>query len=92
MEVPDLHLDAMDFKETPTKTQLVNAIRDTQKFLTRLGGSIIADGSYTIGDPAIGALLNGTIQLRAAADQFEAGPNNSGLAVPQPAPVPMPRR
>ena len=92
MELPDLHLDAIDFKEPPTKTQTINALRDIEKFLTRMGGAIVAEGSYRMGEQSIGTLLNATIQLRAAADAFEQGPNASGLAVPQPGPVPMQRR
>jgi hypothetical protein len=47
MNVPDLHLSEISFKETPTKSQLVNALNDIHTFLGRVGGSIIADGSYS---------------------------------------------
>lgn len=92
METKDLSLDAISFKEAPTKTQLVNVLRDIHRFLSRLGGVIIADEQFTIADPAVGAMLNGTIQLRAAADQFEAGPNQAGLVHAMPAPPAGQRR
>jgi hypothetical protein len=84
MELPDLHLDEQTFKDTPTTTQMVNLLRDLHKFLSRCGGMLIASNSYAIGDNPIGAMLNGAIQLKAAADMFEQGPNAAGLAVPQP--------
>lgn len=86
MEVKNLELAAISFSEAPTKTQLVNTLRDIHNFLGRVGGSLILDGSYTIADPAMGAMFNASIQLKASADQFEAGPNAAGLAVPQPGP------
>lgn len=89
MQFEDLKLPAFEFKEAPTKTQIVNTLRDIHKFLNRLGGALILDGSYTVGDEPIGLLLNGSIQMRAAADKFEAGPNSSGIAVPQPHPGPQ---
>jgi hypothetical protein len=82
----DLHLPEIAFGQAPTKTQVVNTLRDIFKFINRMGGALILDESYNIGDQAIGQMLNGSIQLRAAADAFEAGPNVAGLAVPQPAP------
>ena len=88
MDVKDLHLDAIDFNQSPTKSQLVNLLRDIHGFLGRVGGSLILDGAYSVADPPLGAMLNATIQLKAAADQFEAGPNASGLALPQQAPGP----
>lgn len=92
MEFKDLELEAVSFKDTPTKTQVVNMLRDIQKFLTRIGGVLIVDGSYSIGDEPVAILLNATIQLRAAADKFEAGPNQSGLAVPNPSLTRGPQR
>lgn len=84
MEFKDLELEAASFKDTPTKTQVVNTLRDIQKFLTRMGGALLVDGSYSLGDESIGVLLNSAVQVRVAADKFEAGPNQSGLAVPNP--------
>lgn len=92
MEFSDLHLDAQDFKEAPTKTQIINLLHDVEKFLARVGAALMLDGSYRIGEQSVGTLLNATIQLRAAADAFEQGPNSTGLAVPQPGPVPIPGR
>jgi hypothetical protein len=83
MEVQDLKLEAISFSAAPTKSQLVNMLRDITTFLGRVGGALILDGSYTIAEPPMGAMFNGSIQLKAAADGFEAGPNASGLAVPQ---------
>jgi hypothetical protein len=84
MEVKDLHLDAIDFNQAPTKTQLTNMLRDIHTFIGRVGGALIIAGDYSIADPPMGAMFNGSIQLKAAADQFDAGPNAAGLAVPQP--------
>jgi hypothetical protein len=92
MNVPDLHLSEISFKETPTKSQLVNALRDIQTFLGRVGGSIIADGSYSIADQPVGVLLNASVALKQSADLFEAGPNASGLAVPGGGPQVVGRR
>jgi hypothetical protein len=86
MDLKDLHLDEISFSAPPTKTQIVNVLRDIYKFVNRMGGAIILDESYSISDPPVGSMLNGAIQLRAAADAFEAGPNVAGLAVPQQAP------
>jgi len=79
----DLKLPAVEFKEAPTTTQMVNMLRDTAKFLSTCGGALLASQQYNIGDHAVGALFNGTIQLKQAADFFEKGPNSAGLAVPQ---------
>lgn len=86
MEVKNLHLDEISFSEAPTKTQLVNLLQDIHKFLGRVGGALILEGSYTIADQPLGQMLNGSIQLKAAADGFEAGPSAAGLAVPAPGP------
>lgn len=91
MEFPDLHLAEVNFTAPPTKSQIVNTLRDITKFLQSVGGSVLHDGSYTIGGEEIGQLLNATLQLRVAADKFE-GPSGSGLAVPQLQGQPGPRR
>lgn len=83
MQQPDLHLPEVNFTAPPTKSQIVNTLRDIAKFLGQLGGSILHDASYTLGGEDVGALLNATIHVRAAGDKFEAGPNSAGLAVPQ---------
>jgi len=90
MEFPDLKLDEIKFNSAPTKTQMVNLLRDISKFVGDCGAAMILDHSYTIADQPLGMALNAAIQFKAAADAFEGGPNASGLAVPQP--VPMPRR
>jgi hypothetical protein len=92
MEVRDLHLDEIHFTSAPTKTQLVNTLRDIHKFLGQVGASLIFDGSYTIAEQALGTMFNASIQLKASADQFEAGPNASGLQVPQAGPMAVPVR
>lgn len=92
MEVKDLKLDEISFKEAPTKSQIVNTLADIEKFLNKMGGSLLMEGTYCMGDPAVGALLNGIMHIRSAKDAFENGPNATGLALPQPQPMPMPRR
>jgi hypothetical protein len=92
LEVKDLHLDAISFSEAPTKTQIVNTLRDIHTFLGRIGGALILDGSYSIADQPLGAMFNATIQLKASADQFENGPNAAGLAVPAGGPQVVGRR
>jgi hypothetical protein len=89
MDVKDLELDAISFNQAPTKSQLVNTLRDVSNFLGRIGGALILDGSYSVADPPLGQMLNASIQLKASADAFDAGPNASGLALPQPAPGPQ---
>ena len=86
MEFPDLHLEEFSFSSAPTKTQLVNVLRSMHSFLSRVGGAVIADGQYTIADQALATMLNGSITLKAAADQFEAGPNQQGIVHAMPAP------
>lgn len=86
MEFPDLKLEAINFTTAPTKTQIVNTLRDIHTFLGRMGGVLVADGSYSIADQPLGVMLNASVALKQSADLFEAGPNASGLAVPQPAP------
>ena len=87
MQVPDIHLDAISFSSAPTQSQLINTLRDISKFLNRLGASVILEGMYTAGDPAIGETLNVGTKLRQCADLLENGPSASGLAVPQAMPV-----
>jgi len=89
MDVKYLELDAISFNQAPTKSQLVNTLRDVSNFLGRIGGALILDGSYSVADPPLGQMLNASIQLKASADAFDAGPNASGLALPQPAPGPQ---
>jgi hypothetical protein len=86
VDLKDLHLEEIKFSTPPTKSQIVNCLRDIFKFINRMGGALILDESYNIADPPMGAMLNGSIQLKAAEDQFEAGPNVAGLATPMPAP------
>jgi hypothetical protein len=88
MDVKDLKLDAISFNQPPTKSQLVNTLRDVSTFLGRVGGALILDGAYSVADPPLGQMLNSAIQLKASADAFDAGPSASGLALPQPAPGP----
>ncbi len=83
MEVKNLELEAISFSDAPTKSQLTNALRDIHNFVGRMGGSLLMDGSYTIGDQAVGVMLNASVMLKQAADLFDAGPNAAGLAVPQ---------
>ena len=92
MDVKDLQLDAISFNQAPTKSQLVNMLRDLHNFIGRVGGSLLMDGSYTIGDQAVGVMLNASVGLKQAADLFEQGPNAAGLAVPQGGPQVVGRR
>lgn len=92
MEVPDLKLDAISFNAPPTKTQLVNMLRDISKFVNACAASVVLDGSYKPADPPCGSMFNGAHMLNQCADGFEAGPNATGLAVPQPGPMAVPRR
>jgi hypothetical protein len=64
----------------------VNALRSIHTFLGRVGGALMLDGSYSVADQPMGEMLNASIQLKKAEAMFEAGPNASGLAVPQPGP------
>ena len=86
MEVKDLHLDAISFSAPPTKTQIVNILRDVSQFLTRMGAAVVLDGSYSVSDPPLGETLNAATKLKQCAQAFEDGPNVSGLALPQPVP------
>jgi hypothetical protein len=92
VQVKDLELDKISFSEAPTKTQLTNLLRDIHRFLSQLGGVLIASEAYTIADPPMGAMLNGAIQLKAAADQFEAGASQQNLVHAMPAPPAQMRR
>jgi len=89
MNLPDLKLEAIHFTTAPTKSQITNTLRSIHDFLGKLGGALILDGSYSIADPPMGALFNGSIQLRQALDGFDNGPNAQGLSVPQMAPQVM---
>jgi hypothetical protein len=86
MQVPDLKLAEISFSAAPTRSQLVNMLRDIHKFLGNVGAALIMDGSYTIADQPLGAMLNASIQLKAASDQFDAGPSAQGLSEPRMAP------
>lgn len=92
MHVPDLKLEAISFSAAPTKSQLVNTLRTISTFLSNMGASLILDGSYNIGEQALGETLNSAIKLKQCADLFENSPGASGLAVPQAIPGPRPVR
>ena len=92
MEVKPLSLSGYEFKEPPTKSQLVNCLRDISGFLSRVGGALLADEAYAITDQPLATMLNAGVTLKASADQFDAGPNKEGLVHAMPAPPQMPRR
>jgi hypothetical protein len=92
LDVKNLELEAISFNQAPTKSQLTNALHDISKFLGRVGGALILDGAYSVADPPLGQMLNASIQIKAAADAFDAGPNSSGLSLPQPVPGQGPQR
>jgi hypothetical protein len=85
-----LSLPKHEFNDTPTKTQLDNALGDIITFLNKVAGGYLANGEYTVADQPLAALLNATVQLRGAKDLFQN--NTAGLAVPRPGPVSMPGR
>ncbi len=86
MDVKDLHLEEIKFSDVPTQSQISNALRDIHRFLSRLGGVLLAAERHTTAEQSVGALLNGSIQLKAAADLFEQAPNQAGLVHAMPAP------
>ncbi len=86
MELKDLKLEAVTLTEPPTKTQIINILRDVSQFLTRMGAAVVLDGSYSVSDPPLGETLNAATKLKQCAQAFEDGPNASGLALPQPVP------
>ena len=47
MDLQDLHLDAIDFKEPPTKTQVVNALNNIHLFIAKMGASLLLDSILT---------------------------------------------
>lgn len=87
MEFKPLHLDAHDFTDVPTATQLANLLNDTNRFLSKVGGVLLATETNKITDQPVALLMNATIQLKAAADAFEAAASGqSGLVHAMPAP------
>lgn len=86
MDIKNLHIDEMDFSDVPTQSQVVNALRDIHRFLSRLGGVLLAAERHTTAEQSVGVLLNGSIQLKAAADLLEQAPNQAGLVHAMPAP------
>ena len=86
MNLKDVELEAATFTEPPTKSQLVNVLRNVSQFLSRMGAAVILDGSYAVSDPPLGETLNAATKLKQCAQAFEDGPNASGLALPQPVP------
>ncbi len=92
MDVKNLELEAISFNSAPTKSQIVNTLRTISTFLSNMGAHLIIDGSYSLADPPLGQTLNAAIQLKAASDAFDAGPNSSGLSLPQPVPGQGPQR
>lgn len=89
MDLKDLELDAIKFTNTPTPTQAVNALRDLEKFVSRMGASLVMGGAYRIGDEAPAAIFGAAVHLRAAADKCEQAPNTSGLTLPAQMPGPQ---
>ena len=87
MQTPDLKLDAITFNAPPTKSQLVNTLREISKFVSNCAASVVLDGSYSVSDQPCGGMFNASTMLKQCADGFENGPNATGLAVPQPGPM-----
>jgi hypothetical protein len=87
VEFKDLKLEEISFSDrTPTKSQIVNALRSMQAFLSRSISAMILAEEFTYGDPAVAQALGAVVQVKAAADAFENGPNTAGLATPAPRP------
>jgi hypothetical protein len=97
MEVPDLHLAEISFKEPPTKAQTTNALRDISKFLNNVTCALITSGTFYPNEPHCGEIFNSASKLRLCAEAIEKGPlSDSGLLLPQgmqgPQAVPIMRR
>lgn len=91
-----LKLEAQDWSErTPTKTQLENHLGDLSIYLQKIAGALLATGEFTITEGEqnnpIAALLQTAGQAHRAKLLF-AGTSTSGIAIPQPGPVPMQQR
>ncbi len=78
-----LQLDAQNFSDTPTKTQLSNLLGDLISFQTRTAGAILAKEEYSITDEPMGLWLNAIVALRRAKDGFD-GVSTAGIAQPRP--------
>jgi hypothetical protein len=92
-----LKLEAQDWSErTPTKSQLENHLKDISSYLQAVAGALLATREFTITEGEqnnpVAALLQTAGQAYRASALF-GGVHQSGIAVPQPGPVPMqPRR
>lgn len=73
-------LHAIEFTSAPTKTQFENACGDIEKFLNRMMGMMLADGTASAMDQYVGQVLTAANTLRQARD-ISAG--SAGLALPQ---------
>jgi len=78
-----LNLDAQNFSDTPTKTQLSNLLGDLISFQTKTAGAILAKEEYSITDEPMGLWLNAIVALRRAKDGFDSV-STAGIAQPRP--------
>ncbi len=83
-----LHLPEIKFNDRPTKSQASNMLNDIILFQTKVLGSLLATGDYTITDQWIAQAFNAVVQLKAAKDMLD-GVSTAGAARPQPGPQPV---
>lgn len=76
-----LKLDAIEFRESPTKSQLINALDSIHKFTSECIGSLMVSKEYGAEDVNIHVLINAVSALVAAKNHWNG---QSNLSIPQP--------
>ena len=66
-----INLEAVSWNEEPTPTQMFNALKGMEDFLSKTSGALLLAGTYSCADPSMVALLNATVTLRLARNGFD---------------------
>jgi len=79
----------IEMNDVTTPSQIANAFKEINNFVSRLIGGVMASGDGKSNEPKIALALNGAAQLEQSGDMF-AGTSN--IAVPQLGPQAIPGR
>ena len=79
----------IDLPDNATPSQIANAFKDINNFVSRVIGGVMAAGDGKSNEPKIALALNGAAQIEQSADMF-AG--SSSIAVPGMRPQAVPGR
>ena len=79
----------IEMNEVATPSQIANAFKEINAFVSRVIGGVMASGDGKSNEPKIALALNGAAQLEQSADMFSG---SSNIAVPGMRPHAVPGR